>query len=260
MITSLNNEKVKKVALLGKSAKARREADVFLVEGIRMFKEIPNERIQEVFMTDKFYEKNRETVNEILGLYSGNGKTKPHIEMVSEEVYAKMSDTVTPQGILAVVSAIHYDMSDIKTGDFILMLENIQDPGNLGTMFRTAEAAGVSGIVMSKETVNVYNPKVIRSTMGSIFRMPFIYVEDIIDSMNELKKADFKIYAAALDGASKYNEITYDNKKVILIGNEGNGLKPETVKNANEAVYIPMAGKVESLNASISAAILLYGV
>lgn len=260
MITSLNNDKIKKTVQLRKSARARREAGVFLVEGIRMFREIPPERIEEVFMTEAFYKKNIDEVKKVLKLYDGSGKSKAHIEMVSEEVYAKLSDTVSPQGIMAVVDAFEYELNDMLEGNYLLMLEDIQDPGNLGTMFRTAEAAGVTGIIMSRDTVDVYNPKVIRSTMGSVFRMPFVYVDDMVGTINWLKQSDYGVYAAALEGANRYDQVEYSNKKAILIGNEGNGLKETTVKAASEAVFIPMAGKVESLNASISAAVLLYGI
>ena len=261
MITSTSNQKIKNVIALKKSSRARREAGVFMVEGIRMFRELDEKLVQEVFMTERVYSKHKAEIDEWLGLYEGSlYGTHAHIETVSEEVYAKISDTVTPQGIMAIVKQYDYSVEDVLgEGDrLVLLLEDIQDPGNLGTMFRTAEAAGVSGIVMSKGTVDVYNPKVIRSTMGALFRVPFIYTEEMNHFISEMRSDDYNVYAAALEGAVPYTKVDYSGRAAILIGNEGNGLKKQTVDISTRSVFIPMAGSVESLNASVSAAVLMY--
>lgn len=246
MITSTSNPKIKQVALLRDKARARREEGAYVVEGLRMFREIPAGDVREVYVTQDFYNKNESLCS-----------TYKDLQVVSDKVFEKIADTVTPQGVVAVVSMKETSLEDVLKGDFLLFLENIQDPGNLGTLFRTAEGAGVKGIIISKGSADIYNPKVIRSTMGSIFRMPYICVEDIASVI--LKEAsNMNIYAAALEGAKDYTTVSYTGRCGILIGNEGNGLKNETIKAAGKSVYIPMQGSVESLNASISGAILMY--
>ena len=246
MITSTSNQKIKQVALLRDKARARREEGAYVVEGLRMFREIPAGDVREVYVTQDFYNKNESLCS-----------TYKDLQVVSDKVFEKIADTVTPQGVVAVVSMKETSLEDVLKGDFLLFLENIQDPGNLGTLFRTAEGAGVKGIIISKGSADIYNPKVIRSTMGSIFRMPYIYVEDIA-SVIAKEASNMNIYAAALEGAKDYTTVSYTGRCGILIGNEGNGLKNETIKASGKSVYIPMQGSVESLNASISGAILMY--
>ena len=246
MITSTSNPKIKQVALLRDKARARREEGAYVVEGLRMFREIPAGDVREVYVTQDFYNKNESLCS-----------TYKDLQVVSDKVFEKIADTVTPQGVVAVVSMKETSLEDVLKGDFLLFLENIQDPGNLGTLFRTAEGAGVKGIIISKGSADIYNPKVIRSTMGSIFRMPYIYVDDIASVISK-EASNMNIYAAALEGAKDYTTVSYTGRCGILIGNEGNGLKNETIKAAGKSVYIPMQGSVESLNASISGAILMY--
>ena len=139
-----------------------------------------------------------------------------------------------------------------------LLLENIQDPGNLGTMLRTGEGAGVSGIIMSRDTVDLYNPKVIRSTMGSIYRVPFYYAEDFAAAVHQVQQAGVSVYAAHLRGKNSYACQDYTKGTAFLIGNEGNGLREETAELADCYIRIPMEGKVESLNAAVASSILMY--
>lgn len=141
---------------------------------------------------------------------------------------------------------------------FFMVLENIQDPGNLGTILRTAEGAGVNGILMSRDTVDIFNPKTIRSTMGSVYRVPFLYVEDICETVRELKNKGISAYAAHLKGIGSYDEQDYTKGTAFLIGNEGNGLTDELADLADTYIRIPMYGKVESLNAAIASAVLMY--
>ena len=136
----------------------------------------------------------------------------------------------------------------------------LQDPGNMGTIVRTAEGAGVTGVIMSRDCVDIYNPKTIRSTMGSIYRMPFYYAEDILKAIRKIKDAGIKVYAAHLDGEKSYDEEDYAFSCAFLIGNEGNGLREETSKMADHYIIIPMSGEVESLNAAIAASVLMFEV
>ena len=148
---------------------------------------------------------------------------------------------------------------EIKKPHF-MVLDNLQDPGNLGTIVRTAEGAGVDAVFMSKDTVDIYNPKVIRSTMGSIYRMPVVYVEDLIALLDTFKEKGIKSYAAHLDGKNSYDQESYEGGTAILIGNEGNGLREEISNAADIWVKIPMLGQVESLNAAIAASVMMFEV
>lgn len=135
----------------------------------------------------------------------------------------------------------------------IMLLDNLQDPGNMGTILRTAEAAAVTGIIMSSDCVDVYNPKVIRSTMGSVFRVPFVYVENVTDVIRQMKEHGIRTYATHLAGELAYDEPDYRTPSAFFVGNEGNGLRDQVAELADTYIKIPMAGQVESLNAAIAA-------
>lgn len=250
MITSTSNPKIKFLVQLQKKRKLREEKGIFLVEGIRMFREIPTELMEEIYASESFYEKNKELFN---GLHK-------HVEILTETVFQKASETATPQGILCVVKRRTYKLEDLLNHEnaHILVLEDLQDPGNVGTIFRTAEAAGVTGIIMTKATADLYQSKTIRSTMGSIFRMPCVCVDDIMGIMAMLKNHKIFTYAAHLSGEKWYNEVEYKGKVAFLIGNEGNGLSDAVSAQADTLIRIPMEGEVESLNAAIAATILMY--
>ena len=250
MITSASNQRVKNLMNLIQKAKARREQDVFITEGIKMFLEADLEKIKEIYVSQSFYEKGM----------AKEELEKCDYEVLSDDLLKKVSDTQTPQGVLCVMKQYHYELKDLfqKENPLFLILEDIQDPGNLGTMVRTAEGAGVDGIIMTKGTVDIYNPKTIRSTMGSIYRMPFLYTEDILTVMKQLQEKDVKLYAAHLKGNQYYHQLDFKGGTAFLIGNEGNGLKEETARAADVYMKIPMQGQVESLNAAVASVILMY--
>jgi len=259
MITSTNNDRVKQVVAYVQKSKARKDGDVFVIEGMKMLREAPVLQVREVYVTGRFLDKATEEDKEILWRYGA--------EEVSDDVMKKMADTQTPQGVLAVVSQYHYTEEEVLEGynkddegakPLILILENIQDPGNLGTMLRSGEGAGVTGVILGKGSADIYNPKVIRSTMGSIFRMPFIYVENLAEMIKKLSANGINTYAAHLKGTKNYDEFDYTKPTAFLVGNEGNGLTKETADAATEYILIPMKGEVESMNAATSAAILTF--
>lgn len=258
MITSTSNQRIKRLANLQKKRKLRDSEGVFLVEGIRMFREVPADRLKEVYVSESFYEKEKCTVDEICKR-SGIAP-----EILAEHVFSHVSDTQTPQGVLCVVrqrgkgGEVNRLWQDATKPPFLMILDNLQDPGNMGTILRTAEAAGVTGVVMSKDCVDIYNSKVIRSTMGSIFRVPFVYVQDIEAAVREMKRAGIKTYAAHLAGQCAYEEPDYKEPCAFMIGNEGNGLRDEVASLADTYILIPMAGQVESLNAAIAATVLMF--
>ncbi len=252
MITSNSNAQVKRLLQLQKKSKARNEEKVFLVEGLRMFLEVPSKRVQKVYISESLYNKKKQELD----------LEKFSVEILSDSVFGYVSDTKSPQGILCIVEQETYDMEEllsIKNPHF-MVLDNLQDPGNLGTIVRTAEGAGVDAVFLSKESVDIYNPKTIRSTMGSIYRMPVIYIEDLLELLKIFKQKGIKSYAAHLEGKNSYDKENYQSGTAILIGNEGNGLRDEIANNADVWVQIPMQGKVESLNAAIASSILMFEV
>lgn len=252
MITSTGNAQVKYLLQLQKKSKARNEEKVFIVEGLRMFVEVPADRVEKVYISESLYNKKKQELKLERFPY----------EVLSNSVFEHVSDTKTPQGILCVVKQKEYDVEELLQieNPHFMVLDNLQDPGNLGTIVRTAEGAGVNAVFLSKESVDIYNPKTIRSTMGSIYRMPVVYVEDLISLLEVFKKKGIKSYAAHLAGKNSYDKEDYKGGTAILIGNEGNGLRDEVSKAADIWVQIPMQGKVESLNAAIAASILMFEV
>ncbi|MDE6903724.1 MAG: RNA methyltransferase [Lachnospiraceae bacterium] len=250
MITSTSSKQVKNLILLGKKPKERRGQQVFLAEGKKMFLEAPKELLKKVYVSESFFEikENKSLVEQA------------DYEVLKDSVFQAVSDTKTPQGILSVISMPKWDKEQLlkKQDGFFLLLEGIQDPGNLGTMLRTAEGAGITAVIANKTTVDLYNPKTIRSTMGSIFRVPFLTADNFYGVMAELKKHSVKIYAAHLEGSVSCYEPDYKGSVGFLMGNEGNGLTREAAALADTCIKIPMEGEVESLNAAVAAAILMY--
>ena len=258
MISSINNPRIKRIAAYSKNAKARDEDGVFVTEGMRMIREIQEPLLREVYLTPDFADKCSEA--DRLVIDKMRSMEQICVEEVSEDVMKKMADTRTPQGILAVARRPKWKLSDCIRGvPLLLILENIQDPGNLGNMFRTGEGAGVTGIIIGEGSADVYNPKVIRSTMGAVFRMPFLYTDNIPRTVRELgDRYGISTYAAHLKGTKDYDEEDYTRPSAFLIGNEGNGLTREAADAATGYVLIPMLGEVESMNAATSAAILTF--
>lgn len=252
MITSTSNPQVKRLLQLQKKSKVRNEEKVFVVEGLRMFVEVPKERVEKVYVSENFYNKKKQELN---------WEEFP-IEILSDSVFKHVSDTQTPQGVLCIVKQEKQDLDSLLNieNPHFMVLDNLQDPGNMGTIIRTAEGAGVDAVFMSRDCVDIYNPKTIRSTMGSIYRMPFIYIEEIIPLLEEFRKKGIKSYAAHLDGKNSYDQEDYCKGTAILIGNEGNGLRDEVAEKADIWVRIPMEGQVESLNAAIAASVLMFEV
>ncbi|MDE6314378.1 MAG: RNA methyltransferase [Lachnospiraceae bacterium] len=251
MITSTSNAKVKWLQSLQKKSKVRREEKLFIIEGTRFFQDTDPERIQEIYVAESAQE----------GLEALLEHRK--YQVMSDAVFASVCDTKTPQGILAVGRQPENSLSEMLAGEhpLLLILEDLQDPGNLGTIVRTAEGAGVDGIILTPNCVDIYNPKVVRSTMGAIYRMPFLYLEgeeELDKLLAELRQKHIQTYAAALTEAKDYDQYPYTEGTAFLIGNEGNGLKEKTISQCDHCVKIPMCGQVESLNAAVAAAILMY--
>lgn len=272
MISSVGNGRIKRVVMLRDKSRARNREGVFMAEGVKMFEEAPLDGMREVYCGEGFWEQvqNGNGINKEIGEKLRACRERGIlVEQVSEEVLKHASDTQTPQGILFVMEQLRYSLEEVVEkaarkeraegrAPLFLILEDIQDPGNLGTMIRTGEGAGVDGIIMSKGTVDIYNPKTIRSTMGSLYRVPFFYVEELEEAIGFLQENHITVYAAHLRGERYFDEIAYGNGSAFLIGNEGKGLKETTADRADCYLKIPMKGKLESLNAAVAAALLMY--
>ncbi|MBR4412843.1 MAG: RNA methyltransferase [Lachnospiraceae bacterium] len=254
MITSASNGRIKYIDNLMQKAKFRRSEGKFVAEGIKMFNEAPKGDVLEVYIKEGAYD-------------SFDSETKKKLERIgyevlSEPVFKKVTDTVTPQGILSVIKIRESSFEDILSDEnpIIAVLENIQDPGNIGTIIRTAEGAGVNGLLLSRDCVDIFNPKVIRSTMGSVFRMKFAYV-DIDSVFDSFRSKNIETYALVLDKKAKaYDKYDYKKSVAFFVGNEGNGLKESTIEKCGNTAFIPMCGEVESLNASVAASLMMYEI
>lgn len=249
MITSSSNPQLKTISQLNKKAKLRREQGLYVVEGWKMYTEAPKDEIEKVYVSEHFLEKHPEILEE-----------HPHCEVVQDRIFTAVCDTQTPQGILCIMRQKKRDLQAIleKEHPFLVFLEDLQDPGNVGTILRTAEGAGVDGVIMTKNCVDIYNPKTIRSTMGSIYRVPFFVMEDTDELLKLFVKYEIKTYAAHLAGQNDYDCEDYTKGTAILIGNEGNGLSDALSERADCLVKIPMCGQLESLNAAMAAGIFMY--
>ena len=259
IISSKDNEIVKEIRKL-KEKKYRKEK--FIVEGIKMLEEAINENASIDLIII------REGIN--LDLDISEFKSI----VVTEKVFNTLTDVVSPQGVLAVInkkSAENTNNENIKSidtknitelqidknADYILAIDGIQDPGNLGTIIRTADSANLKQIIVSKNTVDSYSPKVIRSTMGAIYRVNIIETENLVETLEKLKEAGFKVVTTSLDTDNSVYDISYD-KSIVVIGNEANGVSKEVQDMSDYKVKIPMLGKTESLNASVAAGIMIY--
>ena len=255
-ITSMTNPRIRRLVELRKKAKLRRETGLFIIEGTRLCMDTPERFLEEVYVTEDWLRTAAPADAEKIQRF--------HPLILAEEVMAKAADTDTPQGILCAARMPVWTRQDLLGGPdgtpapLLLVLEDVRDPGNLGTIFRTAEAAGATGILMSRGTVDLFNPKVVRATMSAIFRMPFVISEDLIRDLGDLRERGIVSYAAHLRGKRPYDELPLTQGTAFLIGNEANGLSDSLTEAAAEKIIIPMAGGAESLNAATAAGILLF--
>ncbi len=280
VISSKDNEIIKNIRKL-KEKKYRDLENAYLIEGIKIVKEAiaENAKIRQIIMCEDFtdnVELDKDTLYEL---------ARHNLIYVTRNIMDSLSDVKTPQGIIGVVEKskrfaeedndenksknnidAETNMLGNKTGiepkvdytqDIIIALDGVQDPGNLGTIIRTADSANLNQIIISKTSADPYNPKVVRSTMGAIFRVNIIETENIVEELKKAQENGFKVMVTALDSSESIYKTEF-NKKVIVIGNEANGVSKEVQSIADEKVKIPMLGKTESLNASIAAGIMIY--
>lgn len=246
MITSKTNEQVKYIQKLQKKKSYRQLEKCFIIEGWHMLEEVPELLIKKIYVIEEHIEQVKKV------------KSEMNIVVVSLAVLKEMSQITTSQGVLAIVQIPKVDESILnRKNGLVIALDNIQDPGNLGTIIRTAEAAGVNQIVLSKGTVDLYNPKVVQATMGAIFRLNIIKDIVLIPYLEKLKKIGYKVMSAHINANEFYYNIDYTGNTCFLMGNEGEGLKGE-ILDKTTLIKIPMNPTTESLNVAMATGILVY--
>lgn len=253
-ISSRSNPLIKKYRELIYERKARKSCGMFAAEGEKTVREALSSGCElgdTAFVTREAEKKYPDTVKKL--------KEKTEVYTVSDGLAEYISDTKTPQGIFITVRRLDkiLNLSTIYNSRRMLYLENLQDPGNVGTVIRTCEALGIDGAVFSPDCADIFSPKVVRSAMGSIFRLP-VYTAPPKEALELLKSAGFSVYAAVLDASARpLGSFDFAEKSAVVIGNEGNGVTPETRGLCGDSLYIPMHG-AESLNASVAAAVISW--
>ena len=161
---------------------------------------------------------------------------------------------------MAVVKLHISNLEDVlvDSNNFLVLLDRLQDPGNMGTIIRTADALGANGVVITRGSVDMFNPKTIRSTMGSIFHIPLVYYDDINDALMELKEKNIKIMSTSLESSVPCYEVDFTKDFALVIGNEASGISKEVLDNSDTLIRIPMVGRAESLNAGVASGIVMY--
>jgi RNA methyltransferase, TrmH family len=256
-ITSSQNQTFKELKQL-KESKMRDTSGLFLLEGFRIVQDalLYPEQIQYLVVSQSFYEMAMDKHGQWF-----ESLREYRMVLLSDKLFQSLSDTKSPQGLLAVMAPREYDFLDFKkTGSFFLVLDTIQDPGNMGTLIRTADATGVDLILTTKGCVDIHHPKVIRSTMGSILHVPVMKCLDAISHIQSLKENDVKMVCASPKAITSLMDCTLEGKLAVVIGNEANGISREIEDLADLWVKIPMQGRAESLNASVAGALMMYEV
>ena len=252
VISSKENELIKHIKKL-KDKKERDISNEYIIEGVKLIQEAIQEKakIKQIIICEEC-EKAEAIPKEIMYEIA-----RYECIYITKKLYNYLTEVKTPQGILAVIEKESNEKNIDYTQEIIVALDGIQDPGNLGTILRTVDSIGLTQILVSKDTADSFNPKVVRSTMGAIFRVKVIECEDLEKTLKEIKKHKFEIVVTSLQTKNSIYDIDY-NKKVIVIGNEANGVQEKIQKLADKKVKIPMLGKTESLNASVATGIILY--
>ncbi len=250
-IISKDNSLIKLTSLIQKSSKARKEEGLFVLEGFRICMDAAENGVSfdTLILSESVYEKMSDDIL-FLSKNSENGA------VVSDELFKKISDTASPQGIIAVCPIPEISTKLNACGRYVA-LENISDPANLGAIARTAESLGINGLIITGDSCDIYSPKSLRASMGTLLRMPVFLCDDILSFIKENSLRGFA--CVAQDRADiLFGEFKFSNGDVVIIGNEANGLKQSTKENAYKTITIPMCGNVESLNAASAASIAMW--
>ena len=253
IITSKENSEIKRIKKLYEK-KYREEENSFIIDGIKIFNEAVREKakIEKVFYCRELLEKNSQLTNQSFF----NSLDKFEKMEISETLFKYISELQNPQGIIAIISKDNNQEIDFNQ-ELFLALDDIQDPGNIGTIIRTADSSGINQIICSKNTADCYNSKVIRATMGAIFRVKVIYNDNLKDVLEKFKEKNIKVLATNLQEAKSIYEEDL-KKSIIVIGNEANGVSKEILQVATNKIKIPMDGRAESLNAAVATGIIIF--
>ncbi len=256
MITSSSNSLIKHVRLLHKK-KIRWESKNFFVEGLRSVKEsiISHAEIEYFLYSDSLFETKGGK-----DLFSLIDKNYENVYNITDKLLKEISDTQNPQGIIAVVRFNKNSLNEAlkERNNFLILLDRVQDPGNMGTIIRTADALGANGILITSGCVDPYNPKTIRATMGSIFHIPLIHYDNVDEVLLDLKKRNIEVISTGLESSRPCYEIDFTKDFVLVIGNEASGISERVQELSDTIVKIPMQGRAESLNAAIASGIVMY--
>lgn len=252
VISSKDNDIIKNIKKL-KEKKYRDLNNEFIIEGIKLIKEAIEEhaQIKKIVICEECVEDG--SIEQKL-LYE---MAKYDFICVTKKIFEGITDVSNPQGVLAVIGKENNEIDINYTEDLVVILDGIQDPGNLGTILRTIDSAKLSQLIVSNDTADSYNPKVVRSTMGAIFRINIIKSDDLKDTVKKLKKQGYEVCVTCLENSESIYNVEY-KKKVIIIGNEANGVSKDLIELADKRLIIPMLGKTESLNASVATSIIVY--
>jgi TrmH family RNA methyltransferase len=242
-----------------RTKKGRDQQGRFLIEGLRLCEEAADSSwpIELVLFTASFQQKPRGEL-----LLRSLQKRNTQLLTVKAQVLSKLSDTVTAQGIICVAKTKSVHLSDLwdKRPRVLVALDGIGDPGNVGTLIRTADAFGTGGVILSGDTVELYNPKLVRSTMGSLFHLPVFGDIDLRKAIPQLKRRRFKVLGTDVRSGRKIERVNRSGKICLLIGNEAEGLGKELLQLCDDIIRIATYGKAESLNVAVAGGILLYEV
>jgi RNA methyltransferase, TrmH family len=256
IITSGFNPSIKYLRSLYNTKKRRNEGK-YILEGYRIINEAIESQVDfdSIYFTPGFYksDKGNHIINKI--------DDTVYINVIDKRVLEEIADTVNPQGIIAIANEIKYDMvSFLENASTILVLDRIQDPGNMGTIIRTSVAAGVDGIISLKGSVDIYNLKVLRASMGAIFNIAVFSGIDFDSFWNIIEKYRNKYRLISTDpgGDKFYFEEDFTKDIMLVIGNEANGIRKEIIARSDEIIKIPIIGKIDSLNAAVASGIILY--
>ncbi|MBQ7521711.1 MAG: RNA methyltransferase [Clostridia bacterium] len=254
-ISGKDNPTVKHITKLMKSSTYRKEQSSYIIEGIRLCTDAleSHAEIQTVVFSEKLTQINPKLMQSFVEVCEST-------LIFSDKLFSQISDTKTPQGILCIVKRTERKFSFEKNSIY-LGLEHIQDPSNIGTILRTAEALGIKGVIITKDSCDIFSPKVIRGTMGAIFRLPIYECQNMAHEVQKMNENQITTIATTLHQKSiPITAITEQQKQscAVIIGNEGNGLTPQTIDECQIKAVIPMQGKAESFNVSVATAIILW--
>lgn len=257
-ITSDSNKQIKKLKQLSKK-KFRQKYSSFIVEGIRIVEQMLERKdlLEGVYISDSIVDNIR--VQEISRICDEHNIK---VYSVDDKVFKTIAETDNTQGILAEVSMPTHSLKDLFVKDVLnlVIIDKVQDPGNMGTIIRTADAAGFDAILVIKGSVDIYNDKTLRSTMGSIITMPIIFIEDVVHMTEQLKANGVKLIATSLDTDKYHFDVSYGKKNAVIVGNEGNGVDQDLLDISDIRVKIPMIGSAESLNVAVASGIIIYEI